>query len=537
MIDQDLVRLGIDPIPGPSPGGRDVRLEDEYLAIQSEIEHLSALSGTQAGVSWPLVTQLGRKILSEKSKDLTAAVYLAAGLLETNPPPVLASASAFLTEFLANFWDTMIPPLKRLRARRSSLEWFKERALLVLKRFKGQVSAEEQQEITEAAVKLDQAVDARDLGNFMDLVTAVKKMDVRPDPVPAAPAPSPAETAPAPALASPASGAPAQVSPASGAPAQAAPAQAAPAPAAPASAPAAPALAPDPTRPPGSAGQEADPELQKNFLKALQLYLPARSQPEDPWHWILGRTLLRLPITSSPPAEGGLTRLPPPPAGILPAARSLLAKGQTEQAFKTLAEQENVYPFWLDLAKATYDSLLALGLDKAARTLKAMEAVFFDFLPELRHLAFEDGTAFMSPETAQWLKESPETAVSADSRPEAPALLNGDPASGLTSLAQASGRRDERSLFQSRLLEARLWLKMGRRELALGLADWLTARITEQNLDTWEPALAVSALKACHQIYTALGPSQAAQAKEAAVRLALLSPDEALDLPRSPENS
>ncbi|MDR2422543.1 MAG: hypothetical protein LBE01_04120 [Deltaproteobacteria bacterium] len=54
MIDQELLKLGQEPIPGDAPGGRDVRGGGDFLAIQAEIERLSALSGTQGGVNWGL---------------------------------------------------------------------------------------------------------------------------------------------------------------------------------------------------------------------------------------------------------------------------------------------------------------------------------------------------------------------------------------------------------------------------------------------------------------------------------------------------
>jgi hypothetical protein len=54
--------------------------------------------------------------------------------------------------------------------------------------------------------------------------------------------------------------------------------------------------------------------------------------------------------------------------------------------------------------------------------------------------------------------------------------------------------------------------------------------VKSHELELWEPDLAITAIKTIYDAYLAAGPSHAEKAKDMAVRLALLSPEEALAL-------
>ncbi|MDR1086616.1 MAG: type VI secretion system protein TssA [Deltaproteobacteria bacterium] len=495
MLDETIISLGREPVPGDSPCGQDVRGEADYLAVQEEIERLSAPSDSQTGVNWPRVVTLGQKILAQDSKDLTVAVYLAVGLLETEPVTVLTLAADFLAELMEKYWDNLFPPMKRLRARKNSLDWFREKALVVIKRFDGQISAAEQEKMTAALKRLDKISGDLDLVNFMELVNLAKNLPLNADPAP-----------------------------------EAAQAQAAQTGAAQTSQGSPPAQTETPAR---TEPAETDPKLfQQALISAAGNYLSALGT-DNPWHWKLERLMLWLAITAPPPAEGSLTRLPPPEPQVISASKKLLADGQAAEALNSLEDIAPLYPFWLDLPKLMADCLLALGHETAGQALRAETAVFFQRFPALRSLAFEDNTPLVSRETREWLTAPPpETETESGADQELKALAEGDPFESLSKLAKNPHRHlGGRSLTQARIIEARLWLKIGRQETAAGLADWLMSEVEKRDLGAWEPPLAAEVLKACHQIYLSLGAPFSGQVKTAATALALIDPDAVLDLP------
>ncbi|MDR1578197.1 MAG: type VI secretion system protein TssA [Deltaproteobacteria bacterium] len=491
MIDAALVKLGQEPIPGDNPAGREVRAEESYLAIQAEIERLSALSGAQGGVNWALVVELGKKILAEDAKDLTVAVYLAQGLLETRPIAYLASVATFLSEFLENFWETAYPPVKRLRARKNSLDWWREKTLIVFKRFEGQLTVDESAEMVAAVQRLDHILDDRDLVNLMELVNLVKNCPIKAEPAPAS---SPEVDKPKTADAIEQASAPSPV-------------------------------------PQSSQELPSPQELQQALLAAANNYLGAQLPLSDPWRWKLGQLAQWLPLVNPPPSEANRTQLPGPPQQTLINCQTLLSQGQAARALNALEDEVVLYPFWLDFHKARYDCLVALGFQTAAEALKGEISFFYHQWPSLRTLTFEDGTNLCSPETNQWLTESAGDApVTENEFQDLQSLARGDPNQGLSALAKPANRpTDGRGLLAVRLVEAQLWARLGRLDLAQGLANWLLDRLDAQSLDTWEPALAIQTLKVVHAIFSrdSAHPEKAAAV---ALRLALLNPDAALDL-------
>ena len=76
-------------------------------------------------------------------RDLLVAAYLVRGLQESESFRGLAVGIRILLDMVENFWDDLFPPLKRLRARSTALEWISERA---------------EQSLAKAAVKPDEQV-------------------------------------------------------------------------------------------------------------------------------------------------------------------------------------------------------------------------------------------------------------------------------------------------------------------------------------------------------------------------------------------
>jgi type VI secretion system protein VasJ len=517
-----ILGLGTLPIPGADPAGRDVRLGEDFLQVQGEIDRLNSLSLLEeGGIKWPVVARLSEKILREDSKDILVAAYLGVSLLETEGVASLGPVAGMLAGLINNFWDSLFPPLRRLRARVNAVDWWRERSASWLRKYDGEGLDEGSAREAEASLgALDKALQERNLPRAKDLL---KLLSVIPRKA-ASPPPAPG-TAPEAGPQEAAKGPPPE--------ARAAPvpqAAAAPARPAPPSAPVGPA-------PPGGP-DGAGPESLTGALSALRrgatgcLGFLGESYA-DPRYWVISRLRLWIGVGSLPPAEGGRTRIPPPDKDILPGIRDLLRKGSYEAALRAAEDRVPESIFWLDPQRLAWSALKGLGHLGSANALRRSCQSFMGFLPGIASLGFEDGTPFASPETAAWLSDEGGGAGPAPrGGPDYEALAQGDPGEAMARLGLPENLpRDGRGRLEKGICEARLWQALGRPRTAAGVADGLEALLERHALAEFDPALAARALKAAYGAYLALGAPFAGKARGTLDRLAGLSPSEALGLP------
>jgi type VI secretion system protein VasJ len=225
--------------------------------------------------------------------------------------------------------------------------------------------------------------------------------------------------------------------------------------------------------------------------------------------------------------------IPGPPADILTSLRAGLSNGTPKIALANAEQSIRIYIFWFDLQKIANDALTTLGFSDCAFVVLSQTAEMTHRWPLITSLSFNDGTPFASSETIQWLRSASAASQPADSVAQealSPADL-ADPAQALSKLSSPSGRLgDGRSKFIKRLAEIQLWRLNGNVQTAAGLADYLIGEIDSFGLESFEPNLAVQGFKAAYEAYQSAGPQYIDQARKAAVRLALLSPLEALTL-------
>lgn len=120
----------LNPIPGASPGGENLRYAPVYDKIkearreeedlpQGDWEH-------EVKVSDPiLVTKLATEALANKSKDLQIAAWLAEACLRREGYPGLKEGLDLIRGLLENFWDTLHPEIEDgdLELRAAPLDW------------------------------------------------------------------------------------------------------------------------------------------------------------------------------------------------------------------------------------------------------------------------------------------------------------------------------------------------------------------------------------------------------------------------------
>ena len=124
-MEQTLLQLGTDPISADTPAGISMRYEPEFELLQEEIAKLESIHGES--VNWDKVVELGAGILGGKSKDLLVASYYCRGLYERDGYSGLDQGLSILRDLIKNFWNTLYPELKRLRARVAALGWLTEK--------------------------------------------------------------------------------------------------------------------------------------------------------------------------------------------------------------------------------------------------------------------------------------------------------------------------------------------------------------------------------------------------------------------------
>ncbi|MDR2669606.1 MAG: type VI secretion system protein TssA, partial [Desulfovibrio sp.] len=470
--------LGLRPIPGDNPAGKDARYEPEYAAVLEQIEKLS-FSGPGQAVSWPAVEKNAASVLADQSKDLQIAAYLGVALWQNNGPEGMLVGIRILADLLATYWETAWPALKRMRGRVNAVNWWHERTSAFLKDHAAQsgfVSDELGKKLTDELGRLDGLVASLmpDASSLRDLTNAVRQLSspqtqASPDPTPA-PAQS-AEQAPAPAAAT---GQPATTSTAASSGIDTAP-----------------------------AGDLA--LLRRNFVAAAAAYLPAarREHPAEPSLWQLLRLIVWGAVTAIPESDDGRTQLPAPDMDALAQARLKLQAGNTLEAALAAEAFFSSAPFCLDAQEVVYSALATLGpqFAEAAQSVLDAAVAFITRFPGVELLSFSDGTPFANPQTLDRLR----AAVAARKSPgvdEARTPIGGDCtdlyaaakallaqnklAEAVASFDAAKGQSPAANLRLT-TCQVRLLCEAGKAEAAGILAEAVLRETTGRDLETWDP--------------------------------------------------
>ncbi|MDR1044458.1 MAG: type VI secretion system protein TssA [Candidatus Adiutrix sp.] len=489
---------GKDPISPEAPAGTDIRYGADFPALQAEIDKLSSLSGAAGGVDWKLAAELGERILTGQSKDLLVAAYLAAAWLATEGPAGLARGLSLLSGLLENFWDSLFPPLKRLRARINALTWWQEKTAARLEKYDGpELDRELYLTLNDGLEHLDRLVGEKmpGAGSLADLKNLVRRL----------PSVQEASTGPEASAVEP-------------------------------SAP-----PPPPPAAPRAGEKPADPASARRLLAEAAgnfARLGAEDGFQDPWRWKASRWSVWLPIVSAPPSENGRTLLPPPPSEVRDRILAHLENGRLREAAQAAEEQTGAYIFWLDLHCWCARALGGLGpaFEAAASAVRLETLNFTDRWPGLVDLAFNDGTALADGDTRRWLagSRSDSGAVAeSDGLGELDRLIAaGETASALTFLSRTLASAPEgMKKYQLLIRQTELMFRLGRKRTAAGLADLLIGEIDRRDLAGWDPPLARAALLAAHRAYSRCGPEKTDRARLTAARLAALFPEDVPSLP------
>lgn len=484
------------PLLGGSPAGIDMAYEDAFLSLKAEVDALGAATG---GVDFGAIVDNSTAILTEQSKDLTVACYLAFALPRIAGFAGLAEGVAAVRAVADGFWADAFPPLRRMRARQSAMQFMAERLNAWAESEKATPGDREALEQALAEASALQAHTTESMGDdapaFSGLTRTLREA-LRRLPTPAAPSPEP---------------------------------PVAPEGEATVSAPAASSLTPavdtsEPVGAPLDSLSEAQAVVFRvaAFLREQAPYTATAAQ--------LVRAVRWGEIEQVPPSDGGRTLVPAPSPHQREAFVSMLAGGQ----FDVLAQAgEDLFPeppfhFWLDLQRMIATSLQALGPPAQAAYVAVTDATaaFVRRLPMLPSLAFDDGTPFADPLTAAWLDEIASAGGEGGGPREASATQSaigeartqagaGDVPGAVATLVGGAGAPRDR--FERGVAAAELCLGAGRPDVALALLGDADDAIRAHRLDVWDPAAAGTALRLLHAACTAVLAGPVAPDRQAAL--------------------
>ena len=470
MAQANVEDVGKRPIRSESPAGEDIRDQEDFLGLQAEVNRSQTVSsGERTVVDWQKVRSMAETILGEKSKDLLVAAYLSVALSRTGGPPGVSAGLRVMRDVIGDYWESLFPPIGRLRARRNALSWWMDQMQEPLTTLSGPpLAPQEKGQCTGLLRELDALLGERDpegpsLRNLFPLVEGL------PETTPEAP-PAPSE-------------------------------------------PKVPADAP-PTSAAFSLPPEGDPEEIFEHLSPGLLDLADRlseRNPEDCRALFLSRTVLWETLREMPESDSGSTRIPPPPSHLLSAYSSLLSSGAPEDLLRFCLSRQAEAPFWFELSFRAGRILGERGAEGRGgeEALRGALRTLFSRLPGLSRLSFSGGEVpFLSDEGQGWVAAGggggggPQTGEEGRVRgAPLPAEIRATLADGR--ILEACERFEEIRRREGTAPRERFLLNldflaavenMGRDVPVLSLALHLLEDLERFRLDVWEPDLAARAL-------------------------------------------
>ena len=501
MSDHLLYNIGEQAIPGASPAGASARYEPEFEQLEAELAKQESLAAES--VDWAKVVQLATLITQNKSKDLLVASYLTRGLLETEGYPGFAVGLKIVNDMIEHHWDGMSPPVKRLRARATAVQWLAEKCAPIIE------SKEPTPNQTDA-VKLADAMARQIDGELMDKMgdAAPSMMDMNKHlkrykqiiSQQAATQVVPAAAATAKTQTSTDADATQKTDNLGLAPAESTP---------PARAPSRP---PASTAKPIAVGDIATDNDAKKVIRQLQeggrktaaFWINAKLS--DPRPYRLNRSLAWLLLDQEPPHVDGITQLMPPTADRQKYFETQIAAKQYSSVIPELEQTVARAAFWLDGQRMVVHALQALGpeYEAAYTAIKAELSNLLTRIPSLVGLQFSDGTPFADEQTQMWVENelfaqptSGENASSGAAAPWNETLKEAKSMAAAGDIKPAIALMKNNASATSNVREQHFWrvsladllLQTGNLDVAVPTLEQLGNHLIDQNLSAWEPAL------------------------------------------------
>lgn len=484
--------------------------------------------GKLGNIDYDLVEEKSHSLIKEKSKDVRVLSFLSFVYLRNEKWEFFSDIFDGMTQLAEQNYEGLFPD--RPRAKQMAFKWLSEQRFIDVLATKKPTEGtyEHTLRLVEALTKLKAILEEKfpDGSPFpAGLLSAAQKWEKATKPKPK-PEPQAAPAQPA------APGAPA-AAPTAGAPAQAPAAQAAP--------------------------METPKDAQTEGRKVAMFLI--ENEPEKPMGYRLLRSLRWDLVEKAPPAEGGKTRLEPPPAERKTFLQNLVAKEDWAQALLTAEKAFSSGPthYWLDLQRISATACTNLGksYDAIHEAICLETALFLKRVPEIPELSYSDGSPFCDEATKDWIGSDVSSVLSSSEGGVSPGKgAKDDPLSEekkeINALVSKGKTEDaieilqkkihesgsERINFKRSLMLCNLLFSVKHAHVALAILESLHEKIDKYNLDKWEPDLAIETWSLQARAYKIVGSSKsqniqvALQEKQNIIlsRLSVLDPKSALKL-------
>lgn len=511
--------LGRRPVCASSPQGKEVRYDDLFVSLETEINKLSSPSDRQH-FSWQTVADLGASVLRDHSKDLLAASYLSVALVHLNQGEGLDAASMIFKDLIDQYWDSLYPVKKRSQGRIAALTWWVDRTERALDQTPEWVLKPDQaKKITDRMQAIDQFL-GDNLDGAPSLIGLIRKIKSRQgrSEVPKTTPKQPVE--PAEKTQTPPNDSPSEAMDIS-------------------------------TDNPDEAVKILGPLFQK-IKQTSRLLRTDQDHTPQPYRW------LRFSIWDSvrvlPLSTDGVTRIAPPSAQILNHLEHLL-KNDDFKALVKASEAALYNPSHLFVFKLNYYSWTALaGLGnryrKARDTVLMETQSVLDRLDGLDRLLFSNGTPFVCETTRTWLEshnltsDSDAMAIDSHDGPRDDRLeeeirsirerlkKNKNLPEAVKALELAIRHcQSKKDAMRLRLAFARILASEKQEKMAAAHLEAVLEQLDRHNMDDWDPDFSLSALNLMFKVFRKLGePRYRLKADDVYIRIVKLSTGHAMTL-------
>ena len=457
----------LSAIPGESGTGESLADDSVLEFLEDEVMKVGSLAHND--INWSKVESEALKLLADRSKDIKVLGFLMLGLQRGGDGERFVLSLYLLHRVLDSWWENAwpFPGAKGQRARKMLFTQMLQRAVKSVEGLNFDASVGDgRQFCLDLLAKLDDQAKQQDLPDdpLFDLKRAVEKLPKQDQG--ATPSSSPGVSA-----------------------AEVGQAQPDRQPATNAASASLGSLTLDP-------GNER--ATRQSLLKVAELL--TGTEPDNPLGYQVRRYAIWQSITSLPPTrDGKRTDLAAVSADRVAEYKEALDKAPDNGLWQRIEQSLSVSPFWLDGHWLSARAAQALGHNDCAEAIREALKTFVERLPQLTELTFNDHTAFLSEDAADWMYTVPASAKGSgggtspweqalDSAVEL-ARQNKLPAA-LELLEQGLGdAREPRERFYWRLAITKLMKEAGLKAMAAQQIQDLQGQVQGLVLEDWEPGL------------------------------------------------
>lgn len=541
-LQHPLLSIGSSALTEDSPCGINAKYEPSFEALEAELAKQESLSAET--VDWKEVKALATDLLQNTTKDYLVACYLTHSLTITEGYEGLLVGIKILEGITQNYWQDSFPPAKRLRARKTAIEWLVEKTNQHIESTPPTNNDNEVVvEIAKSVKNLDydlaekmeaQAPNMSELNrSFKRLkqsaefeLKANEKKEVPPTLAPSKDNENPTQTeSVVEAVPSSPSETTEQATEQVVIPVQE------------------PTKAPTPTTQQttknsssttatiatGTLGSENDAKkLYKQVQEALRQLADfhAANKTSDPKRYRYSRAALWDSLEKLPPNKEGKTQLPKPAPDKFNKLQQLFDQGEFVAVLDQAEKSASKMPYWFDGQRLIANSLEALGGEflKASDSLISELKQFINRLPGIIELQYTDGTPFADEQTLLWLNTQVLAESSAGSNEQSDVIselhqeaqklaASGKLSEGLQ-LLKSSSAQSLRDNFRIKLASAELVAQSGQSKVAIPLLERLINESKTINALDWETDFTIKAYSILVQAYEKLEDEDAAEKQQ-----------------------